>query len=159
MHTRTWGFLAEHCVVTRWSLTLGEFNQCAAHWLFWVSMVSCFTYMKTTVKSIFLLNAIVYVPLSLSLIVLATAGDGWHWIFLISITKRLRSCCLNPVVPVAPIELVSLAPHEKSSIRNSDVKIDPSLKLDAHINAVVKSCFFFSWGSFKKSSPSCLDAT
>lgn len=41
------------------------------------------------------------------------------------------------------VDLTSLSLHEKSVITNLGVKMDAALKLDAQVNAMVKSCLFF----------------
>lgn len=41
-----------------------------------------------------------------------------------------------------PVDLGSLAPYIKPSITNLGVKVDPELKFDSQIRAVVKSSFF-----------------
>lgn len=58
--------------------------------------------------------------------------------------KRLGSCFLNPVAPAVSLtfDFSSLAIHEKSSITNLGVKMDPSLKLNRHMQ--VESSLFLS---------------
>lgn len=48
----------------------------------------------------------------------------------------------SSTISSSSFDLSSLAHLAKSIISNLGVKVDPALKLDAHVNTVIKSCFF-----------------
>ncbi|MEQ2261231.1 hypothetical protein XENORESO_007458 [Xenotaenia resolanae] len=59
-----------------------------------------------------------------------------QWLTGVMLFKSYDSNCIHS------FDLFSLTPHEKSSITNLGVKMDPGLKRDSRFNAVVKSSFF-----------------